>query len=129
MDDRTREEILAEGQDRLGYALLEAKRLEQEYLAALVEVDEIRAEVEQATGVSLGPPAPFQRADRVEDYRLPEVMELLRRCAAYAEATVPLVPLLDTIPERTVGAVLKTCDKGVAARIREALEASEFFPG
>jgi hypothetical protein len=124
----SREEILAEGQERFWRALLEAKRLHGEYLAALVEAEEIRADVEQATGASLGQPAPLDRPDRVEDYGLAEVAELLRRCSVFAEAALLLSPLMvAAAPGRTVGAVLKTCDKDVASRIREALKRSGFF--
>lgn len=127
MDGRTREEILAAGQERFGRALLEAERLHGEYLAALVEAEEIRADVEAATGASLGQPAPFGRPDRVEDYGFAEVAELLRRCSVFAEAALLLVPFMEAAPGRTVGAVLKTCDKGVASRIRETLKGSELF--
>lgn len=127
MNERTREEILGEGEERIARTLLEAGRLYGEYLAAIVEADEIRAEVQQATGVSLISPAPIQRPDRVEEYGLADVVEVRRRFVAFEEAAVLLVPLLEKAPQRTVGAVLKTCDGAVAARVREALAASRLF--
>lgn len=54
-----REEILAEGWERLTPALLRAQELYAELTAAVVEVERIRRDVEQRTGVSLIKPPPL----------------------------------------------------------------------
>lgn len=122
------EQQLEAGTDRLVDAIHKAQRLGQEHGAALLEVARIRAEVEQETGVNLGEAMPLFTAARYEDLRAEDVAELRRRCGAFEAAAALLVPLLEASPGRDAGAVLKTCDRGVAMRIREALVASGFFP-
>lgn len=122
------EEHLEAGTDRLVDAIHEAQRLGQEYGAALLAVAQVRAEVEEETGINLGEAMPLYTAARYEDLRLEDVAELRRRCAAAEEAAGLVVPLLQAAPGRTVGAVLKTCDLGVAVRVREAFVTSMFFP-
>lgn len=119
MDDRTPEEIVDDGYERYGRALLRAQQMYQEYMEAIAEADGIRIEVERATGVSVGEPAPTGR--HVEEYGLAEVLETDRQYKALGEATALLVPLLEAAPHRTVGSILKTCDRALAVRIREAL--------
>jgi hypothetical protein len=54
-----REEILADGQERLVRVLLQMRHLDDQYMAAAAEAERIRAEVERKTGVSLIDPPPL----------------------------------------------------------------------
>lgn len=65
MNADDREEILAEGWERLVPQLLDAQRLNDEFLAVLAEIERIRRDVEQRTGVSLIEPPPL--TDQVAD--------------------------------------------------------------
>lgn len=122
------ERALDDGSKRLEHTIREAQRLNAEFVATLLEVERIRAEVEESTGINLGEAMPLYTASRYEDLRLEDVAELRRRCAVAEEAGALVVPLLEAAPHRTVGAALKTCDLGVAMRVREAFVASMFFP-
>lgn len=71
--DADRERIIADGWERLVPELLRVQRLNDELTAAVAEVERIRRDVEQKTGVSLIAPPPSM--DPVLDAEFQALME------------------------------------------------------
>lgn len=115
MDEHTREEILATA----------SARMEALITTYLGEVEKLRVEIEQITGVSLTDPVPRPR--NYPELTAQHVAIAREQCRQFEEAARLLEPLFARAPDRTVGALLKTCEAATGARIRDHLEACGFF--
>lgn len=108
-----RERILSEAAERIATLITDTAE----------EVERIRSETEQTTGVCLVGES-FPVRPWIEDARWVDVQHMRGQCTAFVEAAGVLEPLLRDCPERSVGAVLKTAPRDVSWRLRQLLDAA-----